>query len=631
MNSTLSLTALARKASALTVAVSLFLAAIPAVATAASGNTFRLLPLSFGSQQVGTPFNWLAVPKRLVSSKWRYQYSIATNESGPTIVRGFSSNAFFTWTPIEEGHYEILLEAKQIDTGETQQVTASFQALSRITDARAVVSPTTHPLVVLYSTPPCTPPEEVRVQYRAPGAEQPLQHTPWTPCQSDKSINFLVAGLLGATTYELRHETRSESTSQESPLLTWTTEEPRETFPQFSVLGNVYGEFSTSEGILLHGLFGALSRSLMPVATDLSGRVVWYYRWRALENLGYPWQIGNYILRLLPGGNMLLQLNYRGGYGQLLREIDLAGNPVRETNVEEINRQLVARGEDEIGWLSHDAIRLPNGHTLVLGSVERVLNDVQGPEPVNIVGDMVIDLDANLQVTWTWNTFDHLDVTRRAVLDEKCTPVTAGCPPLSKAREANDWTHANTIDYGPADGSLLLSLRNQDWVVKIDYSDGSGNGDVLWRLGRGGDFPDPPGADPWFSHQHDARFEGDQLVVFDNGNTRCADAGTSPCNSRGQAYVIDEAERAVSLVVNADLGAYSPAYGSAQRLSNGNYHFTAGIALPDLAAISTEVKPDGTSVFAVANSDPKYIVEYRSYRLPDLYSPDFYMRAAAQP
>jgi arylsulfate sulfotransferase len=234
---------------------------------------------------------------------------------------------------------------------------------------------------------------------------------------------------------------------------------------------------------------------------------------------------------------------------------------------------------------------------------------------------MIIDLDLNLQVAWTWNTFDHLDVSRKAVLNEQCSPFMPICPPIFKSRYANDWTHANAIDYVPADGSLLVSLRHQDWVVKIDYGDGAGTGEVIWRLGRDGDFPDPPGLDSWFSHQHDAHFEGDQLLIFDNGNTRCGQLGSPGCNSRGQALVINEEQRTVSVVLSADLGVFAPAVGSAQRLSNGNYWFTAGMPLPDLAAVSTEVRADGTPVYRVAVTSPPRTTGYRSFRLADLYTP----------
>ena len=64
------------------------------------------------------------------------------------------------------------------------------------------------------------------------------------------------------------------------------------------------------------------------------------------------------------------------------------------------------------------------------------------------------------------------------------------------------------------------------------------------------------------------------LVVFDNGNTRRLTDPTA--DSRGQEWVLNEQTMTATLVVNADLGNYSFALGSAQMLPNGNLDFTSG-------------------------------------------------------
>src|SRR5206468_12476360 len=116
----------------------------------------------------------------------------------------------------------------------------------------------------------------------------------------------------------------------------------------------------------------------------------------------------------------------------------------------------------------------------------------------------------------------------------------------------------------------------QDWVLKIDYRNGEGDGHVLWRLGQGGDFTvNSTDANPWFSHQHNAHYIDDStLVLFDNGNTRRASDPNA--HSRGQVWTLDEQTMTATLVVNADLGNYSNAFGAAARLSNGDYSFTSG-------------------------------------------------------
>jgi hypothetical protein len=302
-------------------------------------------------------------------------------------------------------------------------------------------------------------------------------------------------------------------------------------------------------------------------------------------------------------------------WAQVLREIDLAGATVRETNIPRINEQLVARGKTPVLGFSHEAVRLPNDHTLVLAYDERILTDVQDPGPVDVLGDMIIDLDENLQVVWSWSTFDQLDTRRTAPLGEQCSLLIIGCPPLQLAARANDWTHANSISYLPADGNLLLSMRNQDWVIKIDYANGTGA--VLWRLGRDGDFTiesDDPYA--WFTHQHDVQYEGGQLTVFDNGNTRC-NSGRVGCNSRGQALRIDEQARVATLELNADLGRYAEAFGSAQKLANGNFHFTVGTQDTGLMGQSIETLPDGGKAYVLQTN----AVMYRSFRMLSLYMP----------
>jgi len=77
-------------------------------------------------------------------------------------------------------------------------------------------------------------------------------------------------------------------------------------------------------------------------------------------------------------------------------------------------------------------------------------------------------------------------------------------------------------------------MRNQSWILKIDYENGTGTGEILWRLGEGGDFQIVGGGPSrWFYGQHDPNLvldNGSQLTlaIWDNGNFRI--------DSSGQAY-----------------------------------------------------------------------------------------------
>jgi hypothetical protein len=300
----------------------------------------------------------------------------------------------------------------------------------------------------------------------------------------------------------------------------------------------------------------------------------------------------------------------------VLREIDLAGNGVRETNMDAVNSQLAAGGFHAIYTFTHDVQRLPNGQTAVIGATERNIN-VNGI-PTNYAGMTIVVLDQDFRVAWAWDAFDHLDVNRGPILGEILQPgggdqLTASTPVLP----AVDWLHFNAVSWSPEDGNLVLSVRHQDWVVKIDYRNGAGDGHTVWRLGQGGDFAvNSTDSNPWFSHQHNAHYIDDHtLILFDNGNTRRASDPTA--HSRGQVWNLDEQTMTATLAFNGDLGNYSMALGAAERLSNGNYSFTSGFQGqgPNIFGQSIEVRPDGSKAYVLQVNR----MEYRSYRMRGLY------------
>ena len=560
-------------------------------------------------QPVGTVIRWSATADGAGTDPVLFRFDVAPPGGSFRLLKDYYLLNFADWTPTEEGSYWIKVTARNWITGETAESVTGYWATSRVTGANPVISPTANPLVALYSAPPC-PFGRVRVQYRAAGALF-KQTTPFQPCKPGVSVNFYVAGMRENTNYLMRQEWVFFGTTIRGPILSFQTGSlPVElSQPQALLLNPPNQQSSLNEGVLLHSrtfnaIFGGLD---YPFATDLLGRVIWYH---IPEIPPMPKWVT--VTRPLPGGRLLMTVPFN-----VLREIDLAGNILRETNTFAIEEQLRSQVTDPLGTFHHEAIRLPNGHTLALASVERIVTDVQGPGPVNVLGDILLDLDENWRVAWFWNSFDFLDVSRRAVLGETCAGPDSGCSPLRLGPDANDWTHSNSIHYLPADGNLLLSVRHQDWVIKIDYRDGAGTGEVLWRMGRDGDFRIAPVDDPelWFTHQHDVSYDGNTLLVYDNGNTR--QALNPDVHSRGQVLRVDEDLRQVMLELNVDLGHYAKAVGSAQRLSNGNYHFLSGMLQPGFFSLSIELLPNGQNNYVL--QVPTII--YRSFRMKSLYEP----------
>ena len=341
------------------------------------------------------------------------------------------------------------------------------------------------------------------------------------------------------------------------------------------------------------------------VATDLLGRVEWY---------SDPLQSGvsNGAPGVLePGGTIFFlgRDSHRKLGFNVLREIDLAGNPLRETNIDAVNAQLSAKGQGVIYGFHHEVLRLPNGNIATLGWNLRTV-DVSGT-PTPYAGQLLMVLDKDFQVIWAWDAFDHLDVHRGPILGEVCSG--APCP----LPGAVDWLHANSIAWSAEDNNLLVSLRTQAWEIKIDYDHGAGDGHIIWRLGKDGDFAvastDPS---PWFSYQHNVHYlDRKTLLLFDNGNVRCF--GVTNCHSRGQTWTIDEKTMMATLKLNVDLGNYSGALGSAERLPNGNFVFTSGfLGTPNSPfGLSMEVSRDGTKEYVMQGG----ALEYRSYRMGGLF------------
>jgi hypothetical protein len=515
----------------------------------------------------------------------------------------------------------------------------------------------------------------MRVVFQQKSMATPPYQTSWQTCYPPSTMTFEIAGMYPHTTYQMYAQTGAGGAIVNGPTVSFTTGPVPSgpPIPKYQVIQQPTSQADTTDSVLLHNVLNLTNGTAYPGwATDLSGNVLWYFY---NSNVGY----GNTLTRPLPGGNMLwiadgVAWNPSVTNQQYVRQIDFIGNIVRETNTGVIQQQLLALGAADaqpcntisspapvgsacLGGFNHDAIQtLPNGGMAVFASVEKIFAPgTQGNSsglPVDVIGDFIVVLNSNWQVVWYFDAFQHdggppqLDITRRAVLGETCAASQTGCPPVlllgpGIAPTAQDWLHANSLYYWPQDNDIVWSARNQDWVMKIDYNNGTGTADILWRMGPCGDFTfnninnDPW---PWFSHQHDAGIENNgagPLTAFDNGNTRISPPsghgsstgcmlGVGSGNSRGMALTINQSALQVTPVLSQDLGVFSTALGSAQLLSDGNYFFMPGVVLINVNSVKSyclQILPtagavDGTQVYDLEGPE-----SYRSWQVPNLYSP----------
>jgi hypothetical protein len=358
-------------------------------------------------------------------------------------------------------------------------------------------------------------------------------------------------------------------------------------------------------------------------AVDLKGNIIWAY---------LPGSIGGaYWLapKLLPDGDFIALASDSSSFAlkesppaqdaNFVREFDLAGDTVKQITMTQLNAELAAAGYNlNLDFFSHDVTVLPNGHWIVVANTTQNVVLTGQTSPTAVVGDVLIDLNTKLQPVWVWNEFDHLDVNRHPW-------------------NFPDWTHTNAVIYSPDDGDLLVSIRHQNWIVKVDYDNGNGTGNVLWRLGEGGDFKLIGGTDPtdWQYAQHGINFANQytsgvfDLAVMDNGDDRmypgqttpvsCGTNGAPACYSTVQVFEINESAKTATLLFHQIVppSLYSSWGGNANVLANGDVEYDlCGVANDNSEIMEVTDQPDPQTVWTLKLPDSG---TYRGYRLPSLY------------
>jgi arylsulfate sulfotransferase len=438
------------------------------------------------------------------------------------------------------------------------------------------------------------------------------------PINAFQPLTILVAGMRASTAYHMRAQRVCGGDTATTEDQTFTTGAPPSLpFPATPVT-RAPGSTSAAEspGIELVDTIGPAAHQIQAFFTDRDGNPIWYYN---VDPDFYP-----FTFKLLSNGHILFILASNAGDTRL-REVDLAGNTIRDLDITVLQGRAQAAGLNFVPQgFHHDFLALENGHLIILVTQTKDFADLPGyPGTTTVIGDGLIDLDENWNPVWAWNGFDYLDVNRHLF----------GLP---------DWTHANAVVYSPTDGNLIMSMRHQSWVLKINYANGSGTGNVLWRLGYQGDFAltnnGVPTDDPseWFSFQHypsivDQNGSQTTLAIWDNGDFRALDTsgatclipGPPACYSRATVFQVDDSAMVANLAWTDLPGNFSLWGGSINQLSNGNIEFdmNAPANAPDAASASVvqEVTQTATPTVIWKMNVALPMNAYRAYRVPSLY------------
>ena len=467
------------------------------------------------------------------------------------------------------------------------------------------IAATTNVQVANYTISPAAP-GNVSVQF---GTDTNYGLTTWTqPVPTGGgSVDLFVAGMKGNTLYHMRGVVQfADGTQYTDPDLQFTTGAvPTANLP--AITATTTAGMTSQSGVELLDLAGGPPGMYGVAVTDLEGNVLWTYDPGPAVTApasGVP--ISANPIKMMPNGHFLI--NYddasNDGYDSALLEVDLTGKLIWQMTAADLNKALVAATcsgcNITVQGTHHDFAILPNGHLIIIASLFQ-----QG-----VLGDALIDLDQNHKPVWVWNEFDHLDVTRQPM-------------------NFPDWTHTNAVLYSADDGNLLISIRHQNWIVKVDYNNGAGAGNIIWKLGYQGDFTLMGGTDPtdWFYAQHGPSFTTTNttgqfgLAVFDNGDDRVFPTGqvhcgnSSSCYSTAPIFTLDETAKTATLTFHAMTPAYSFFGGNNAVLKNGNVEYCESAA------------PSGNIYEVTQDSNPRTVWHlqvtgadvYRGQRIPSMY------------
>jgi len=325
--------------------------------------------------------------------------------------------------------------------------------------------------------------------------DEPASGRSWTvaPDLASATTHLVpVLGLRASRYYQLVLEvTDGSGNTALDGSLTWQTDALPDDIPLLTVLDSRPEDMTASVTLVNLIRWGedVLNRGLL-LAVDEEGDVVWIHR--AAETLVEA--------RRTPDGTLIVAFGESGG----VREIDMLGNVLHEWRPADL-------GLDSL----HHAVSPGPGDNIISLATELRLIDGYALEDgtttgYSVVGDLVVELPREGLPIHSWSLLDVLDpyhynpgffVPFWLLL----YPDAPGGP--------KDWSHGNAVQYDDHDDSYMVSLANQDLLVKLDRDSGA----RLWSLGEAGDVLLDAGG-TWFSVPHGAEWlPGGRVLLYDDG------------------------------------------------------------------------------------------------------------------
>lgn len=247
------------------------------------------------------------------------------------------------------------------------------------------------------------------------------------------------------------------------------------------------------------------------LALDARGEVRWYYiSQRRVAGI-----------KPSPDGTVIFTTE-----DQRVVKIDMLGNILRQW-YPEMRRLGPVQGGTQITGLQtlhHEPSLTPWGTYISMSANGREIadyptsvTDPQAPrKPTMVMGDKIVEFDADGKVVWEWDTFDHLDPKMLHYHTFQPYWAVRGYPDYA------DWTHGNGITFDEKNNLVIASFKHLDALVAIDRK----TKEIRWIFSDPQGWPErfqsrilkPVGLTrfPWSQHHPHVTPWG-TIVYFDNG------------------------------------------------------------------------------------------------------------------
>lgn len=303
----------------------------------------------------------------------------------------------------------------------------------------------------------------------------------------------------------------------------------------------------------------SFSAPAIAVMYDEDGLPVWYFVQGTHGDTR-----GDVATELLPSNTVLVGPTS----GEPAREVDLSGKVIWEGP---------PNGTTEL--MSHFVGKTSKGNYLLNYELDKA--GTSGS--VKVDDQRLEEVTPKNEIVWSWKLFDH----------------------IAPAGNKEELCHGNMLVLDEVNDILYYNCR---WVglLKIDRK----TGDILWRMGGTydktslgpGDFTFSPAASQ-YSDTHEPEFHDDGTIMFyDNGGYTMGASGGN-YHSRVVEYKVDQTAKTATLTWefpgNFAVDAwykntwYSPFWGDADQLANGNILVTAPVRSSSASTRFFEVTRDG--------------------------------------